>query len=227
VALGAATAASRILFALARDAFASNPLGRASARSGAPSGALVAILGVAVVALIAYRVNGTEAVNAFFYPGTMGVLLMLVSYLVCNTGAIVFLYLRGRRLAPIFELPIPIITLAIILYVLYQNTLADSLEYPYTVFPLLVAGWLVIGLLIAVDRTPLEGGQRLAWAAPARLVSSWAAAASKRDTSPYGRAISSAPSRPPTSACAALPEEPSRCIDPSAWPCSKTFVSQS
>src|SRR5918997_228575 len=45
--LGAATAASRILFALARDAFAANPLGRASARSGAPAGALVAILGIA------------------------------------------------------------------------------------------------------------------------------------------------------------------------------------
>jgi amino acid transporter len=148
--LGAATAASRILFALARDAFAANPLGRASARSGAPAGALVGVLGIAVVALVAYRINGTEAVNAFFYPGTMGVLLMLVSYLVCNLGAIVFLFFRGRRRAPIIELPIPVIALAIIVYVLYQNTLADGLEYPYTVFPLVVAGWLLLGLLIAV-----------------------------------------------------------------------------
>jgi amino acid transporter len=149
-ALAAATGASRILFALARDAFESNPVGRASARSGAPAGALVVILGIALVALVAYRVNGTEAVNAFFYPGTMGVLLMLVSYLVCNTGAIVFLYLRGQRRAPILELPIPIIALGIICYVLYQNTLSDDLEYPYTVFPLVVAGWLVVGLLLAV-----------------------------------------------------------------------------
>ena len=75
-------------------------LGRASSRSGAPAGALVVILGVALVALLAYRINGTDAVNAFFYPGTMGVLLMLVSYFVCNTGAIVYLYLRGERRAP-------------------------------------------------------------------------------------------------------------------------------
>src|SRR3954469_3700577 len=148
--LGAATAASRILFALTRDAFAANPLGRASARSGAPAGALTAVLGIALIALIGYRINGTDAVNAFFYPGTIGVLLMLVSYFVCNTGAIVFLFLRGPRRAPIYELPIPLIALAIIVYVLYQNTLADSLEYPYTVFPLVVAGWLVLGLLIAV-----------------------------------------------------------------------------
>jgi amino acid transporter len=79
----------------------------------------------------------------------MGVLLMLVSYLVCNTGAIVFLYLRGQRRAPAAELPIPLIAIAIILYVLYQNTLADSLESPYTIFPVVVAIWLVAGLAIA------------------------------------------------------------------------------
>ena len=99
------------------------------------------ILAVSLIALLGYRINGTSAVNAFFYPGTMGVLLMLVSYFVCNTGAIVYLYLRGERRAPLPEVAIPLIALAIIVYVLYQNTLADSLEYPYTVFPLVVAGW--------------------------------------------------------------------------------------
>ena len=146
--LGAATAASRILFAISRDGFSDNRLGRTSTRSGAPAGALVVIMGIAVVALLAYRINGTDAVNAFFYPGTMGVLLMLVSYIVCNVGAIVFLYFRGERKVPMLEIVIPLIALAIIFYVLYQNTLADSLEYPYTVFPLIVAGWLVLGFLI-------------------------------------------------------------------------------
>ena len=45
--LGAATAASRILFAIARDGFGDNRLGRTSTRSGAPAGALVVILGIA------------------------------------------------------------------------------------------------------------------------------------------------------------------------------------
>jgi amino acid transporter len=148
--LGAATAASRILFAISRDGFRDNRLGQASTRSGAPAGALMVIIAVALIALLAYRINGTDAVNAFFYPGTMGVLLMLVSYFVCNTGAIVFLYLRGERRAPAAEVVIPLIALAIIVYVLYQNTLADSLTYPYTVFPLYVGGWLLLGLAIAV-----------------------------------------------------------------------------
>jgi amino acid transporter len=148
--LGAATGASRILFALARDGFGGNPIGRASQRSGAPAGALTVVLGVAVLAMIAYRINGTDAVNAFFYPGTMGVLLMLVSYLVCNTGAILYLFFRGERRAPRAEIVIPVIAIGIVLYVLYQNTLADSLTYPYTVFPIVVAVWLLIGLAIAM-----------------------------------------------------------------------------
>ncbi len=41
------------------------------------------------------------------------------------------------------------IAIGIVLYVLYQNTLADSLEYPYTVFPIVVAVWLLVGLAVA------------------------------------------------------------------------------
>jgi hypothetical protein len=69
---------------------------------------------------------------------------------VCNTGAIVFLYFRGERRAPAAEIVIPLIALAIIVYVLYQNTLADSLVSPYTKFPLVVGAWLLLGLLLAV-----------------------------------------------------------------------------
>jgi amino acid transporter len=147
--LGAATGASRILFALSRDGFRANAIGRASARTGAPAGALIVVLVLAVLAQVAYRINGTEAVNAFFYPGTMGVLLMLVSYLVCNTGAILYLFFRGERRAPRAEIVIPIVAIGIVLYVLYQNTLAEGLEYPYTVFPVVVAVWLLIGIAIA------------------------------------------------------------------------------
>src|SRR4051812_19495056 len=148
--LGAATAASRILFAIARDGFPGNALGRASARSGAPAGALTVILVVSLIVMVGYRINGTSAVNAFFYPGTMGVLLMLVSYFVCNTGAIVFLYFRGERRAPPAEIVIPLIALAIIVYVLYQNTLADTVVGAYAKFPLVVGAWLLLGLLIAL-----------------------------------------------------------------------------
>src|SRR5215210_5344406 len=62
-------------------------------------------------------------------------------------------------------------------------------------------------------------------AALARLVSSRVAAAWNRVTSPYGRAINMAPSRPLTSICADSLADPSRCSAPSSRPCSSTSVS--
>ena len=73
-ALGTATAGSRILFALSRDGLAGSPLGRTSPRTGAPVGALAVLVVVGLVGLIGQRIAGTNAANAFFYPGTIGVL---------------------------------------------------------------------------------------------------------------------------------------------------------
>ena len=45
---------------------------------------------------------------------------------------------------------IPLIALAIIVYVLYQNTLADSLVGAVHEVPARVGAWLLLGLLIAL-----------------------------------------------------------------------------
>src|SRR4051812_22330715 len=69
-ALGTATAGSRVLFALSRDALReSHPLVRISTRSGAPVGALALVMAVGFGGLIGQRIAGTNAVFAFFYPG--------------------------------------------------------------------------------------------------------------------------------------------------------------
>jgi amino acid transporter len=78
--LGAATAGARILFALARDTSLAGALGRTTARTGAPGGALAVTLLVGIGAIVAQRIAGVSAVNAFFYPGTLGVLSLLVAY---------------------------------------------------------------------------------------------------------------------------------------------------
>src|SRR3954452_4591700 len=72
--LGCAAGASRILFALGRDGFLSRRLGDASERTGSPANALAVVMVLGILATIAQRLNDTTAVNAFFYPGTPGVL---------------------------------------------------------------------------------------------------------------------------------------------------------
>jgi amino acid transporter len=145
-ALGTATGGSRILFALGRDGFVTTRLGETS-RFGSPANALAVVLVIAVASLVFMRLNGTDAVNAFFYPGTIGVLSLIVAYVMCNVGGLV--YLVGGRRVPVWEGVVPVLAVAFLLYVLWKQVYPVP-AYPYDVFPYLVAAWLVVGLLIVL-----------------------------------------------------------------------------
>jgi len=83
-----------------------------------------------------------SAVNAFFYPGTIGVLAMLVAYIVTNIGAIRYPFIAARR-APLWEIVFPVVGIAILVYTIYRSV--HGVPFPYDRFPFWVAGWLVIG----------------------------------------------------------------------------------
>ena len=143
--LGAATAGARILFALSRETPLEPTLGRASTRTGAPGGALVVVLLVGVGAIVVQRIAGVSATSAFFYPGTLGVLSLLVAYIVTNLGAINHLFIRARR-APLYEIVLPMLGIVFLGYTIYKNVTGQV--FPYSRFPLVVAIWLIIGGLI-------------------------------------------------------------------------------
>src|SRR5918997_3364095 len=142
-ALGTATAGSRILFALCRDGFLSRRLGETSDRTGSPANALAVVMVIAIVAFVVQRLGGVSAVNAFFYPGTIGVLSMLVAYMVTNVGAIRFLFFSRRVRA--WEAIVPVIALVILVYVIYAN-LYPVPDFPFNIFPYIVAASLDFGL---------------------------------------------------------------------------------
>jgi amino acid transporter len=160
-ALGTGIAASRMLFALGRDGFLSRRLGQASTRTGAPIGAVAVVMTVAFVVLIGNRLNGTNAVNAFFYPATIGVLLILVAYGCTSIGALRYFFL-GRRL-PLWEAIFPIGALVIVSYTLYKQV-SPVPAYPYSRFPYYAGGYLLVGLAIVafVPGMAARIGSRLA-----------------------------------------------------------------
>src|SRR5207248_2651956 len=121
--------------------------GTTSTRTGAPAGALVVVLAVGVGAIAVQRIAGVSAVNAFFYPGTLGVLAMLVAYIVTNVGAIRYLFVVARR-APMWEIVIPLIAIAVLVYTIYKNV--QGVPFPYNRFPIVVGAWLVVGLAIVL-----------------------------------------------------------------------------
>ena len=76
----------------------------------------------------------TNVVNAFFYPGTIGVLSMIIAYIVTNIGAIkLFVIDRGERK---WELVVPPLAIAFLVYVFWRN--ASGQIYPYNQFPWVV-----------------------------------------------------------------------------------------
>jgi len=144
-ALGTATGASRILFALGRDGFVTRRLGDASPRTGAPANALAVVMTIAIVVVVALRINGTSSTNVFFYMGTIGVLSMLVAYFVVQFGAAKYLHLERRE--PRWRVVIIALAVAAIVYTFYKQVWPKP-AYPYDIFPLLVAGWAAIGITI-------------------------------------------------------------------------------
>ena len=143
--LAATVAGARILYALSRHTPLERVFGRTTTRTGAPAGALAVVLVVGIGAIAGQRIAGVSAVNAFFYPGTIGVLSLLVAYIVTNVGAIRHLFIRARR-APLWEIIFPLLGIAFLIYTLYKNV--QGVAFPYSRFPLVVGIWLAIGLAI-------------------------------------------------------------------------------
>jgi amino acid transporter len=147
-ALGTATAGSRVLYALSRDALRdTHPLARISTRSGAPVGALALVMAVGFGGLIGQRIAGTNAVNAFFYPGTIGVLSLMVAYIATNIGAIRHLFFgspAARR--PAWQIILPLLGIAFLLVTIYENV-TDQVG-AFTRFPWIVLAWLAVGGVI-------------------------------------------------------------------------------
>ena len=72
---------------------------------------------------------------------------MLVTYIVTNVGALRFLFFSGRVRA--WEAIFPLIALAILVYVIYANVYPVP-DFPFNIFPYIVAAWLVLGLGIVL-----------------------------------------------------------------------------
>jgi amino acid transporter len=145
--LGCAAGASRILFALGRDGFITRRLGDASQRTGSPANALAVVMIFGLAVAVALRMNGTTAVNAFFYPGTIGVLSMLVAYFVIQFGAAKFLHLERRE--PRWRVIVIVLALAAIVYTFYKQVWPKP-PYPYDLFPLIIAAWAALGVTITL-----------------------------------------------------------------------------
>ena len=70
-----------------------------------------------------------------------------MAYIVTNVGALRFLFVSGK--VRVWEAIVPVIALAILVYVIYAN-ICPVPDFPFNVFPYVVAAWLILGLGIVL-----------------------------------------------------------------------------
>jgi amino acid transporter len=144
--VGTLSGAARVLFALTRDAGASNPLARTS-KNGAPVNALTVVAVLALIVIVVLRLTGAAVLDATFWSLTIGTIALLVAYVLATIGAIRFLFFTKRTTTPKWQIVVPILALILVGYTIYKN--AVGLEAPYSYFPYIVAVWILIGLAIS------------------------------------------------------------------------------
>jgi amino acid transporter len=153
-ALACAVGASRILFALGRDA---GPvmLRRTSRRTGAPAGALIWV-GAGGLLMLLLFIHEQLANRAVALSLTYGADLIIVAYILVVIAAIIFTI--RRRMAPV-KTVILLVGLAFLGYVI-KSTFVPFPAPPYSWDALAAAITLVAGIVLPFAYPPLRRGIR-------------------------------------------------------------------
>ncbi len=145
ITVGTLAGAARVAYALARDASPKSPLTKLN-KHGVPIVTLAIVGGIALVAMIAQRLTGAAEKDATFYWLTIGTIALLVAYALATAGALKYLFFSGKLKAPKWQITVPILGLAFILYTIYTNVVGVS--GPYIWFPYIILVWLALGFAI-------------------------------------------------------------------------------
>jgi amino acid transporter len=163
ISLGVASGAARIMFAQARDATGKRTGLAGLSKHGAPAAALVVVLAVIVVNLIAEQLGSVSVTNATFYALQVGTVLLLVAYLLATVGAIRFLFFRGERKVPLWQVAIPLLGFAFVIYTIIRNVFVGQVG-TYTRLPYIELVYLVIGFVVVLVAPGLAGRVRVGMA---------------------------------------------------------------
>jgi amino acid transporter len=160
ISLGVAAGAARIMFAQARDATGKRTGLAGLSKHGAPALALVVVLIIIGVDLIGQQLEGTTVVDATFYALQVGTVLLLVAYVLATVGAIRFLFFKGAPKAPMWQVAIPALGGAFVLYTIYRNVFIGQ-HGAFAHLPYIEAVYLVVGLAVVMVAPGLAGRVRV------------------------------------------------------------------
>ncbi|MBA3409397.1 MAG: APC family permease [Geodermatophilaceae bacterium] len=141
--------ASRLLFALARDASGDKGLGRTSA-AGTPANAAVVIAALMALIIVVTIFFGAEPFDTFLWSATIGTLLLLVIYVLTTIGAIRLVFVQKKMSVPAWQVIIPIAALVVLGYTIYRNVIPYPTEGAARWFPIVAGVWLLLAIIVVV-----------------------------------------------------------------------------
>ena len=147
-ALASAAGCARLIYAMARDARPDSRLATVTQRTSAPGAALAFVMVFSVLALLILVLAGNTGLDIWDYMGTLGTLLLLVTYALINVGA-VRLVLTGRSTVQAAACVGPALAVLFLAFVLF-NQVYPAPPVPFNLLPYMCIGWLALGLLIVL-----------------------------------------------------------------------------
>ncbi|KAB1656802.1 APC family permease [Pseudoclavibacter chungangensis] len=158
--LSSSAAASRLLFALARDGFGPVSLGTVHPRTGVPTRATIVIAIATLVLACGLGLAGGTSVDVYYWFATIATLCMVVAYGMASVGVVRYMFKPGSRI-PRWEVVVPLLGLAYLVLVYAIQIIGQ--EAPYTYFPWIAGAWCLLGLVLVLARPGLAKriGERL------------------------------------------------------------------
>ena len=161
--LACVVGAARMLFALGRDADIAT-FARVSPKSKVPTTAVYWVAGAVVVFTVVWHVAfSAKAFDVFVGSGVIGTLILLVAYGLATIGAIKFLFFSGKQRVPQYEIVIPILGLAVLVYTLFRNVWPLPTTGAAQAYDVITIAWIllaVIGVVVA-PKTATKMGERI------------------------------------------------------------------
>lgn len=150
--LSSSTAASRLLFALARDGFGPTWLATTNPNTRVPSAAVMLSVSITTGMTIALGIFQATSVEAYYWYATLGTLCMVIAYGMTSIGVLRHTFRSGSGIAR-WEIAFPIVALVFLVYVYFVQIIGQSA--PYTYFPWIAGAWCLAGFMIVLRHPTL------------------------------------------------------------------------
>nr|WP_291277938.1 APC family permease [Galactobacter sp.] len=151
--LASSMAASRLLFALARDGFGPAALGRRHSDTKVPTTAVYFTVILTTAGALVTGFFGATSVDVYYWFATIATLCMVIAYGMTAVG-VIWDTLGGKKAGiPKWELVFPVLAVVYLVYVYVVQVVGQ--DAPYSYFPWVSAAWCLVGLIIVMSRPKL------------------------------------------------------------------------